>query len=216
MRNFLLFLTLALVVLTSLMLFATKDRTEQDKTMAETAGSGVAQVGGDFTLTDQNGKTVHESDFRGRLMLVFFGFTHCPDICPVSTAILSQVMSKLGSKADSVAPLFITVDPKRDTPPVLKAYLAPFDRHMIGLTGTPEQIEQVTHAYKAYAATRETDPSTHEAHEAHDHDHHDNAYTVDHSGFIYLMGKDGRFIRLFPYNADAGEITRAVLRALER
>lgn len=232
MRKILLFLTLGLVAITSLTLFVTKDRTLQKEAMPQDMSSGEAAIGGNFALTDQTGKTVHDTDFRGRLMLVFFGFTHCPDICPVSTATLSQVMGKLGEKADQVAPVFITVDPERDSPSVLKDYLANFDKHMIGLTGTPEQIRQVTELYKAYfakinvpmdaeATEDHTADDDHEGH-GHDHDHamhdmhHEENYTVNHSGFIYLMGKDGKFLRLFPYNADVGEITRAVEHALEQ
>jgi protein SCO1/2 len=199
------------------MLLATKDRTDQAKSVEMSTGSGEAAVGGDFTLIDQNGHTVQDTDFRGRLMLVFFGFTHCPDICPVSVATLSQAMGKLGEKADQVAPIFITVDPERDTPQVMKEYLANFDKHMIGLTGSAAQIQQAAAAYKAYAAKHEMEESPHDEDHHHDGDHESQGdYTVDHSGFIYLMGKDGKFIRLFPYNASVDEITHAVHHALEQ
>ncbi len=209
------------------MLFSTKDHTGQEAAIEQTdQGQGEPQIGGDFILTDQAGNTVSETDFRGRLMLVFFGFTHCPDICPVSVTTLSKVMEQLGSDADQVAPVFITVDPARDTPPVMAEYLANFDKRMVGLTGTPEQIAQVAETYKAYYALREAPVSDahaeHKEHREHGgHDAHEgreaNAaknYIVDHSGYIYLMDKNGKFMRLFPYNTEAGEITRAVQCAL--
>jgi protein SCO1/2 len=114
-----------------------------------------------------------------------------------------------------VAPLFITVDPQRDTPQVLKDYLAPVDKRMTGLTGTPGQLQQVLQAYKAYAAAAPQEEHTHAGHE-HDHHEHDHAdaYQVDHSGYIYLMDRNGTFIELFPYNVDVAELTRAVQAAL--
>ena len=112
-------------------------------------GQGEAAVGGDFTLTNQAGQPVRQADFHGRVMLVFFGFTHCPDICPVTVATLSKAMEQLGAQADQVAPVFITVDPERDTPQVMKDFLSNFDKHMIpAVTGTPDQTKQVTEAYK--------------------------------------------------------------------
>jgi len=168
----------------------------------EMVGVGEAMIGGNFTLVDQQGKTVKDSDFRGRLMLVFFGFTHCPDICPVSTKTLSDAMGLLGDKADQVAPIFISVDPERDTPPVMKDYFSNFDSRMIALTGDAEQIRQVAGAYKAYYSKHEPKAESHD--EGHDH------YTVDHSGFIYLMDRDGKYVTHFPYDASAQSIVETV------
>src|SRR3954467_6564166 len=117
MKKILLIVTMVLIGLTTVQLWLNKDRTGQQQAMEETAGQGEAQIGGSFALTDQHGKAVKEADFRGRIMLVFFGFPHCPDICPVTVATLSQMMELLGDKASQVAPVFITVDPERDTPP---------------------------------------------------------------------------------------------------
>ncbi len=193
-----------LLAFTCWSLWMTSEKTNQKNEVDQAEGQGEAQIGGDFALTDQNGQSVHESDFRGRIMLVFFGFTHCPDICPVTVAALSKAMELLGSQADGVAPIFITVDPERDTPAVMKDYLSNFDKHMIGLTGTPEEIKRVTEAYKVYFAKA---PLPAEGNGA--------DYGVDHSAFIYMMGKDGKFIRLFQNNADAAEIAGAVKHALE-
>jgi len=137
-------------------------------------------VGGHFTLTDQNGKKASDTAFRGRLMLVFFGFTHCPDICPVTLATFAHVMQRLGPDAGQVAPVFITVDPGRDTVARLKEYLANFHPSVTGLTGTPQEIEAVIKAYRAYAGP--ADPGS---------------GLINHSGFIYLMGREGEYITVF-------------------
>lgn len=179
----------------------TSERTNQKVQLDQSEGQGEAQVGGDFALTNQNGKVTHASDFHGRIMLVFFGFTRCPDICPVTVGMMSKAMGLLGAQADSVAPIFISVDPERDTPAVLKDYLSNFDKRMVGLTGTPEQIKQITDAYKVYFAKSPLPQGT--------------DYMVDHSAFIYMMSKDGKFVRLFQNNTDAAEIARVVKRALE-
>lgn len=195
---------------------------------------GAAQVGGAFTLTDQLGQTVRDSDFRGKLMLVFFGYTHCPDVCPLTVAALSQALKLLGDRADKVVPVFITVDPRRDSPRVIKAYLANFDQRIVGLTGTPEQIKPVAAAYRAFYARAQTasdqelrdhppgakqEPGhSHASSGAHKHEHHQGReqgnghgdYTVEHSGFIYLMGVDGKYVRHFPYNAPAQDIADSV------
>jgi len=210
MRKFLLILTLLLIVVTSVQLWMTKDKTDQKQTVENVETTQQAQVGGDFALTDQNGKPARDTDFRGRAMLVFFGFTHCPDICPVSVASLSKMMELLGDKADQVAPIFITVDPKRDTPDVMKAYLANFDKRIVGLTGTDEQIRQAAATYKAYyAKSAKPEQEEHGEHGAHD-EAGKSEYNVDHSGYIYLMGKDGKFIQVFPYNVAATDLVAAL------
>lgn len=136
-------------------------------------------IGGPFALTDQNGKRVTDADFRGRYTLVFFGFTNCPDVCPTTLSILSEVLGKLGPKADRVVPIFITVDPERDTPEALKSYLASFGPRFVGLTGTSQEIAAVAKAYRVYYQKR---------------DMGGGAYAVDHSSVIYLMDGEGKFI----------------------
>src|SRR5581483_9210577 len=152
MRRLLLLLIVILLAFTSSSLWLTSEKTNQKLQLDQAEGQGEAQVGGEFILTNQHGEAARSTDFRGRIMLVFFGFTHCPDICPVTVSTLSKAMALLGGQADSVAPIFISVDPERDTPQVMKDYLSNFDKHMIGLTGTPEQVRQVTEAYKVYFA----------------------------------------------------------------
>ena len=143
--------------------------------------SAVAGIGGPFTLTDGNGKQVTDQDFRGKYMLVFFGFTFCPDICPTTLNTVSDALDRLGPKADKIAPLFITVDPKRDTPAVVKQYAAAFGPRIVGLTGTPEQIKAVAKAYRVYYAEHRTGEGP-------------GDYSMDHSSVMYLMGPDGTFV----------------------
>lgn len=141
--------------------------------------SGVAAIGGPFSLIDQNGKTRTDADFRGRYMLIYFGYSNCPDVCPVSLGVIADAVERLGAKANRVAPIFITVDPERDTPSILKQYLAVFSPRLVGLTGTPKAIRQVTNEYRVFVTRHATQGSS---------------YAVDHSNIIYLMGPDGKFI----------------------
>ncbi len=154
-------------------------------------------IGGAFELTDQNGKTVRDGDLRGKVMLVFFGFTHCPDICPITVGTLSKLMELLGHNAKQVAPVFITVDPARDTEAVLKDYMSNFDKRLIALTGSPAQIKQAADAYKIYfsgsGASRK-----------------DGDYAVDHSTIIYMMGKDGKYVGHFSANEPVQSLLDAV------
>jgi protein SCO1/2 len=198
MKKFFLFSILALLAVTALQISVTSGRTAQKQ--AVEAESGGAQIGGDFTLTDQNGKTVHAADYHGRIALVFFGFSHCPEICPVTLGTVTKAMEQLGPLADQVVPIFISIDPENDSPAVLKDFLANFDKRMVGLTGTPEQIKQVAEAYKAYYSH----PATPGAAD----------YDIDHSAYIYMMGKDGKYMRLFPYDANAQDIAHALTNAL--
>jgi protein SCO1/2 len=137
------------------------------------------ELGGPFTLTDQNGTKRSDSEFRGKYMLVFFGYTFCPDVCPTTLAVMAAALDKMGSGADRIVPVFISVDPSRDTPEVLKAYLSAFGPRFIGLTGTEEEIAATAKAYRVYV----------QAHK----DQGEN-YTVDHSGVVYLMDKSGAFL----------------------
>jgi protein SCO1 len=140
-----------------------------------------AAIGGPFKLTDQNGKTVTDQDLKGRPFLVFFGFTHCPDICPTTLFDVSEIMRALGKDAERVGALFITVDPERDTPAALKDYLSSFDPHLTGLTGSPEAIAAMTKAYRAQV--RKVVQA--------------DGYTMDHPVVVYLMDKEGRFVAPF-------------------
>jgi protein SCO1/2 len=144
---------------------------------------GREPVGGPFTLIDHNGVPRTDADFRGKLMLVYFGFTYCPDICPTDLQAISLALTQLGAAGDKVQPLFITVDPERDTAH-LKDYVTAFHPRLIGLTGNAQAIREAAHAYKVYYAKVPNKTGT--------------DYTVDHTAFIYLMDTQGRYVGFFP------------------
>jgi len=140
-------------------------------------------VGGPFTLTDQNGKPRSDSEFRGKLMVVYFGYTFCPDVCPTDLMAITQALDALGKDAAGIQPIFITIDPERDNA-AMAGYLRAFHPSFIGLTGAPEEIRKVANSYKAFYV-RVEDPKTHE-------------YWIDHAGVIYLMGRDGNYLGFMP------------------
>ena len=165
----------------------------------ETPGvSSHISIGGAFTLIDHNGKTVTDANFRGRYMLVYFGYTFCPDVCPTALQTITDAMDLLGAKADKVQPVFISVDPERDTPKVLKSFMENFHPRMIGLTGSSEQVAAVAKIYRLYYA------------KASDEDD----YLIDHQAFIYLMGPDGKIITYFPYGIAPDAIATKVRKHL--
>jgi cytochrome oxidase Cu insertion factor (SCO1/SenC/PrrC family) len=153
---------------------------------------GQALIGGHFQLTDHTGKRVTDQDFRGRYVLVFFGFTFCPDVCPSALQVMSAALDKLGPKADRITPVFFTVDPERDTPAQLALYVKSFHPRLVGLTGTPEEVQQAIQAYRVYARKVEDPKST-------------AGYTYDHSSIIYVMNPDGTYRTHFAHttNVDA-------------
>jgi protein SCO1/2 len=159
----------------------------------------VSSVGGPFTLTTMNGQRVTERDFDGAPKLVFFGFTHCPDICPTKLMELSEVLRAAGPRADRLRALFITVDPERDTPELLKSYLASFDPRIIGLTGTQAEIDAVVKAYRAYYKRVPLSSGD---------------YTMDHTAIVYLMDRQGRFVGAFNIERPPEEAARELLRHL--
>jgi cytochrome oxidase Cu insertion factor (SCO1/SenC/PrrC family) len=172
------------------------------KDTSSTPVAGVP-VGGAFSLVDHKGQPVTEKSWPGKKLLVFFGFTHCPDICPTSLQKIAAVMEKVDPKGQKIVPLLITVDPARDTPKVMADYVKNFSPLIVGLTGTPEQIKSVEAAYKVYTAKREEKP-THEHAEGHAGGHND--YMVDHSGYIYLMSPENSLLHIFSMNDSAEEI----------
>ena len=141
-----------------------------------------ASIGGPFQLTDQTGQTVTEKNLQGKPSLIFFGYTHCPDVCPTSLFEMSEVLRAMGKDADRVNAYFISVDPERDTSVVMKDYLASFDPHLRGLTGSPETIAKVLSEYRVYAKKIPLK---------------DGDYTMDHTALIYLMDRDGKFVAPF-------------------
>ena len=141
-----------------------------------------AAIGGPFQLTDQTGQTVTEKSLQGRPTLIFFGFTHCPDVCPTSLFEISEVLRAMGKDADRVNAYFISVDPERDTKAAMKDYLSSFDPHLKGLTGDPEAMAKVISEFRVYAKKVPLK---------------DGDYTMDHTALIYLMDRDGRFVSPF-------------------
>ena len=160
------------------------------ETPPPSSSSGVP-IGGPFTLVNGAGETVTEADFAGRPKLVFFGFTFCPDVCPTVLATLAAVLDALGDQAARVQVLFISVDPARDTPDVVGAYVARFHSRIVGLTGSAEQVAAVAKTYRIYFAIPENAGED---------------YTVDHSTVIYLMDSDDEYLANFSYTASVEEI----------
>ena len=154
------------------------------------------EIGGPFRLTDQDGHTVSDQDFKGKPLLVFFGFTHCPDVCPTTLFDVSEVLRKLGPDADRVGAIYVTVDPERDTSATLKDYMASFDPHLRGLTGDADAIQAIAKEYRVYYKKVPLQ---------------DGDYTMDHTAIVYLMGKDGHFIAPFSLKRSP-EVAAADLR----
>jgi cytochrome oxidase Cu insertion factor (SCO1/SenC/PrrC family) len=140
-------------------------------------------VGGPFALVDHTGRQRTEADFRGKLLLLYFGFTYCPDLCPTDLQSIGLAIDQLGKAGEGVQPLFVTLDPDRDTPQHLANYVPLFHQRLIGLTGDPISIRQAARAYKVYYAKVPTAGDD---------------YTVDHSGYIYLMDRVGQYLGFFP------------------
>lgn len=150
--------------------------------LSPTPSAGSAAIGGPFHLIDQNGKPFSDADMKGKPYLVFFGYTHCPDICPTTLFEISQLFRKLGPDANDVGALFITVDPARDTQAILKEYLGSFDPHLRGLTGDQKAIDQAIRDYRVYAKKVPLEGAD---------------YSMDHTAIVYLMDKNGNFVAPF-------------------
>jgi len=155
--------------------------------LGKTVITGRADVGGPFRLIDHNGKTVTEADFRGRYMLIYFGYSFCPDVCPTTLAVMAQALEKLGGKAQRIVPILITIDPERDTPQVLNDYVKAFGPGFVGLTGSEAAIKDVEKKYRVYAVKKPLDSSK----------GGEGNYGVDHSSVLYLMGPDGRLVNFY-------------------
>ena len=168
--------------------FATQNSAEE---------SGDALVRADFTLQTAGDKIVTAQELRGKYLLVYFGFTHCPDICPTSLLLMSNATVKLGEKAAKVQPIFISVDPERDTPKIASDYASHFGKNTLGLSGTPEQVKHAADSFKVFYSKVEDKTSA-------------LGYVVDHSGFIYLMGPDGKYLAHYAHNASEQELTKGL------
>ncbi|MBM3601320.1 MAG: SCO family protein [Alphaproteobacteria bacterium] len=161
---------------------------------------GTPLVGGPFTLTDQSGRTVTDQTFRGKFMLIYFGYTFCPDFCPTSLQIMAEALEQIGPVADRVQPMLITVDPARDTVEQLASYVPSFGERMMGLTGTPEQIAAAARAYRVYYKKAQIEGLA--------------DYGMDHSSIIYLMGPDGRYLTHFSHQATPEQVAAGIRKHL--
>jgi protein SCO1 len=162
---------------------------------------GAASIGGSFTLTDHTGRRVTEADLQGRLSLIYFGFTYCPDACPTALVLVQTALEQVGNRADGkVQVVLITVDPERDTQAVLKDYVEQFGPQFVGMTGTPDEIAAVARKYRVYyrkVPGKEGSP-----------------YLMDHSSVIYLMDRRGRYVQAFTHNSRVPDIVAALNRNL--
>ena len=153
-----------------------------------------------FTLTDQNGRKVTDKNFLGKYMLVFFGYTYCPDICPTELQVMTAALDSMGAKADLIQPVFVSVDPERDTPELLKQYVENFHPRLMGLTGTPDEIASVAKTYRVFFSKVESSVP--------------DAYLMDHSTIMYLMDPQGRFLKHFTYTNDTAGLAKALTDAI--
>jgi protein SCO1/2 len=167
----------------------------------EPQGTGVASIGGPFELTNQDGQKVSDKDYAGKLLLVYFGYTNCPDICPTALQTVAIAMDDLGAAGDKVQPILITIDPERDTPAVLKEYVQAFHKRLVGLTGTPEEIAKVAKEYRVYYQKVPLKNSS-------------LGYSMDHSGFTYLMDGKGRYLTHFRHDVTPEELAKRIKERL--
>lgn len=159
-------------------------------------------IGGPFDLVDQNGRHHTDAEFRGKFLLLYFGYTYCPDICPTDLMAISSAVNLLGAAGNEVQPIFITVDPERDTVKQLADYVSSFHPRLIGLTGAARDIRKVALAYKVYYAKVEAE--------------HGEPYAIDHTGFIYLVGRDGKYLGFFPPGTTPERIVEIIRQQLEQ
>lgn len=159
-------------------------------------------IGGSFALTDHTGKLRTDAEFRGKLLVIYFGYTHCPDICPTDLMAISLALDLLGRDGETVQPIFISIDPGRDTLAHLADYVAAFHPRLLGLIGAPDQLRKVATAYKAYYAMAENAGS--------------KDYVIDHTAFIYLVGKDGQYLGFLPPGTTPERLSEVIKRQLSR
>ncbi len=172
-------------------------RSDAPAIVREVVGFGDAAIGGPFALIDADGRARTDADFRGKLMLVEFGYTFCPDVCPLGLQLFADVLDRLGPAADEVQPIFITLDPARDTPEVLKSYANHFSPRIVALTGAREAVDAAAKAYRVYhrlGPDAATNPN----------------YLVDHSAILYLMSRDGRFLTHFTHETPPDRVVAAI------
>jgi protein SCO1/2 len=188
--------TLGLLLAAGVTVWQTGKNEDRRQELREQASHPNGTIGGPFTLTNQNNKTVHDTDYRGKYLLVYFGYTYCPDLCPTGLDGIAHALDQLGPDAHKVQPLFITVDPARDTPEKLKEYIASFSPEIAGLTGTPDQIASVAREYQVYYAKGDNVE--------------DGQYLMDHSNLIYVMDPQGKFVTSFPEDMEPAAMAEAL------
>ncbi len=160
-------------------------------------GAARVNVGGAFTLTNQEGVTVTDEDFRGGYTLIYFGYTYCPDLCPTELQTITFALDELGDDAKKITPLFVTIDPTRDTVEAMRDYVSHFHPRLVGLTGTDQQIKQITKSFGVYYTVSDDDGSSTE-------------YLMDHSTTLFLMGPDGQYRTHLRASATAKEMANAI------
>ena len=165
--------------------------------------TGEALVGGPFTMVKHTGEPVTEKSFAGKPMLLFFGYTFCPDVCPTELQVMAEALRQLGDRGTDIQPIFVTIDPARDTPAVMAAYVAAFGEQFVGLTGTPEQVKQIAGAYRVFYQKVDNKDAP-------------DTYLMDHSSIIYLMDGEGKFLKHFTYSTDAKALAGGLASALGR
>lgn len=193
MRRGLIAVLLAALALCFMLLFKVYERYAGEET-------GTADIGGPFELVNQDGKTVTDADFKGKLQLVYFGYTYCPDACPTALGVMAAALDKLDVAGERVTPMLISIDPERDTPESLKEYVANFHPRLVGLTGTAEQVAK---AAKEYRVFYQKQPGA-----------SGEAYLMDHSTLIYLMDAEGKFLTYFGPQATPDDVAEAIRRYL--
>jgi cytochrome oxidase Cu insertion factor (SCO1/SenC/PrrC family) len=195
--------TCALLVVASLLGWGPAAAAEQPSAaqMMDDLMYGRGTVGGPFRLTDQAGRQRSDTEFRGKLMIVYFGYTYCPDVCPADLMAITQALDALGPAAEGVQPIFITIDPERDTK-VLADYVSAFHHSLVGLTGSPEEIRKVAKSYKAFYAKIPDERS--------------GGYSIDHTGVIYLMGRDGEYLGFMPPQTNPDRLTEILRKYLAK
>lgn len=170
---------------------------------ASSTKSGKALIGGPFELTDHTGKKVTDKDYRGKFMLVYFGFTYCPDVCPTELQNIAGALDLIGAeRRKKITPIFITIDPERDTQELMASYVENFHPDLVGLTGTPEQIRKVGKAYRVYYK------------KVIDKDSPDG-YTMDHSALVFLMDKNGYYVRHFSHGTTPKQMAEGLIKAMD-
>jgi cytochrome oxidase Cu insertion factor (SCO1/SenC/PrrC family) len=166
----------------------------------EGQSSGIARIGGPFALTDQNSQPRSKKDFAGRLMLIYFGYSYCPDACPTALQVMSSALQALGPKASDVQPIFITIDPARDNPAHLKDYVENFFPGMVGLTGSEDAVKKAADAYRVYYRKATDGDST--------------EYLMDHSSIVFLMGRDGNYLTHFTHQTPPAKMADVIRKHL--